>query len=130
MPYIHRKEPLGIPIRAKIAAPSDRRPSDPTEGAIMKINNDVAGAIRHDPAPTKATDTPSAKPTTAVAHADRVHISEAGRSLHTDGSEAPFDSKRVDAIKAAISSGTFKVNADAVASKLIDSVNQLLTDKS
>lgn len=58
-----------------------------------------------------------------------VNISEASRSLQTTGAsnaEAPFDVKRVEAIKAAISTGHFKVNPEAVADKVIASASQLV----
>ena len=98
----------------------------------MKISNDVTSAVRqNEPATTNktassATVAPATRP---AASSSSVKISDATRALKTDSTEAPFDAKRVDEIKAAISAGTFKVNADAVAGKLLDSVNQLLTDK-
>lgn len=45
------------------------------------------------------------------------------------GTEA-FDVKRIDEIKQAISEGRFKVNAEAVADKLIANVQEMLTGKS
>ncbi len=99
----------------------------------MKINNDVSSTIRPtEMAPTKTTNAVAGKPAAAGAAIDSVRISDTSRSLQSAGASstlAPFDAKRVEAIKAAISSGSFKVNADAVAGKLIDSVNQLLTGK-
>ena len=100
----------------------------------MKINTDVSAALRQADTAAQATKTTNAS---HIAHATRpaaasssVKISDATRALKTDSSEAPFDAKRVDEIKAAISAGTFKVNADAVAGKLLESVKSLLTDKS
>jgi len=100
----------------------------------MKINNDVAAALRQTETanqPTKTTNSSHVAPATRPAAASSsVRISETTRALKTDSTEAPFDAKRVDEIKAAISAGTFKVNADAVAGKLLESVKTLLTDKS
>ncbi len=103
----------------------------------MKIDNEVTRALR-------ATDTtPAAKSqgtvipkkpeaTTNPVGNGTVSISDASRSLAagTSHTEAPFDSKKVEAIKSAISTGQFKVNPDAVAGKLIDSVGQLLATPS
>lgn len=100
----------------------------------MKISNEVISTVRqNDTASTsKAGPAAAAKASAPAAAVDSVKISDAGRALQTSSvgnAEAPFDAQRVDAIKAAISAGTFKVNPDAVAGKLLDSVNQLLTDK-
>jgi negative regulator of flagellin synthesis FlgM len=75
---------------------------------------------------------PATKTTNTTTTAGSVKISDASRSLLTAGvshSEAPFDAKRVDAIKAAISSGHFKVNPEAVADKVLSSASQLLVGK-
>ncbi len=100
----------------------------------MKIN---------DVRPLQSTDTaPAGKPSNGshggkVTHATTaigsVSISEASRSLQAKSAgnaEAPFDAKRVDAIKAAISAGHFKVDPQAVACKVIDSASQLLAGQS
>ncbi|HEY1059131.1 MAG TPA: flagellar biosynthesis anti-sigma factor FlgM [Limnobacter sp.] len=45
------------------------------------------------------------------------------------GAEAPFDAKRVAEIQQAIREGKFEVNAEAVASKVIESARELLGQK-
>lgn len=100
----------------------------------MKVHNDVTSALRaaENSAQPKPSATAAAKSGGPVEAIGSVKISEATRSLQSAGvgeTDAPFDAKRVEEIKAAISAGTFKVNADAVAGKLLDSVSQLLTDK-
>ena len=98
----------------------------------MKISNEVNRALSQtDTAATSKTTggAPATKTTNATAPIGSVKISEASRSLQTAGTssaEAPFDAKRVDAIKAAISAGQFKVNPEAVADKVLDSASQLL----
>ena len=61
---------------------------------------------------------------------EKIQISELSRQMHAFESSvaaAPgFDTKRVDEIKQAISEGRFTVNADAVADKLVASVQELL----
>ena len=77
----------------------------------------------------KASTTTAARPAQAAHAVGSVKISETSRSLSTasSSSEAPFDTKRVDAIKSAISSGQFKVNTEAVADKILNSASSLLT---
>jgi len=62
---------------------------------------------------------------------EKIQISELSRQLHALASSvtaAPdFDAKRVDEIKQAIREGRFTVNSDAVADKLVASVQELLT---
>jgi negative regulator of flagellin synthesis FlgM len=61
---------------------------------------------------------------------EKIQISDLSRQLHAFESSvaaAPgFDTKRVEAIKQAISEGRFTVNAGAVADKLVASVQELL----
>lgn len=97
----------------------------------MKIN-DVNRTLQSTDAQatSKSTGTARADKTTgATAAVGSVNISEASRSLQTAGTsnaESPFDAKRVDAIKAAISAGQFKVDPEAIAGKVISSASQLL----
>lgn len=97
----------------------------------MKIDNEVNRAMRStDTTPTvKPQSGPVTKVTNATAPVGSVSISEASRSLQTAGTssvDAPFDAKRVDEIKAAISAGQFKINPEAIATKVLDSASQLL----
>ena len=100
----------------------------------MKINDVRALQTPETAAAGKAPGTTApVKTTHATPAIGSVQISEASRSLQLSGtsnSEAPFDVKRVEAIKSAISSGQFKVNPEAVASKVIDSASQLLVGAS
>ena len=101
----------------------------------MKINDVSRALTANDTAPaTKPSGSvPADRTTNATAPVGSVKISEASRSLQTAGTsnaEAPFDAKRVDAIKAAISAGHFKVNPEAIADKVLDSASQLLVGKS
>ncbi len=101
----------------------------------MKIHTDSTRASSTtDLTPaSKASGGTAAKATTATAAVGSVSISETSRSLQTAGTskvEAPFDAKRVEAIKAAISSGQFKVNPEVIADRIVDSASQLLVGKS
>ena len=101
----------------------------------MKIENDVTRALRttDSATTTKTTGSAATRPAEATPAIGSVNISDTSRALQTAGTssaEAPFDAQRVEAIKAAISAGQFKVHPEAIANKLIDSVGQLLTGKS
>jgi len=52
-----------------------------------------------------------------------------GKSGELSAPEAPFDAARVAEIKDAIQRGEFRVNADAVAAKVIESARELLGQK-
>jgi len=57
-------------------------------------------------------------------------LSEQLKALSKDyAATTAFDEKRVEALKAAITNGTFKVNAEAVADKLIAEAKQLASTK-
>ena len=97
----------------------------------MKIHNDVTHALQ--PADKSTTGKAGGTIAPKAVHAapvDSVSISDVSRSLQaagTSNNDAPFDVKRVEQIKAAISAGQFKVNPEKVADKVIDSASQLLT---
>jgi len=77
--------------------------------------------------PKTPATTGAARPAATTQSVGSVNISETSRALGTSHTEAPFDAKRVDAIKSAISAGQFKVNPEAVADKILNSASQLLT---
>ncbi len=70
----------------------------------------------------------STSATTSTSSIGSIKLSETSRSLSAgvSGAEAPFDAKKVDAIKSAIASGQFKVNPEAVADGILASASQLL----
>ena len=76
----------------------------------------------------KTSTTQAARPAAVTQSVGSVKISETSRSLSAASShtEAPFDAKRVEAIKSAISTGQFKVNPEAVADKIVSSASSLL----
>jgi negative regulator of flagellin synthesis FlgM len=57
----------------------------------------------------------------------KVTLSGAANGLSTAGVEGSFDSAKVDRIKKAIEDGSYKVNADAIADKLIANAKELLS---
>jgi negative regulator of flagellin synthesis FlgM len=56
----------------------------------------------------------------------KVTLSNVAGNLLTS-SDGSFDAEKVDRIKKAIDNGTYKVNADAIADKLINNAQELLT---
>jgi negative regulator of flagellin synthesis FlgM len=76
-----------------------------------------------------STPTPAANSATG----DEVRISGVSGALAQLGArlaaEGEFDQTRVDRIKQAITNGEYKVNAEAVADKLIQGVRDLLSGK-
>ena len=69
---------------------------------------------------------PDAGAPRAANAADDVRISPASAQLSQGGSNAPVDSARIAEIKAAISEGRFRINAEAIADGLIDTARDLL----
>jgi len=55
-----------------------------------------------------------------------VTVSSLTRSLETSGANGSFDTKKVEAMKAAIANGSFKVDAEAIADKLLSNAQQVL----
>lgn len=57
----------------------------------------------------------------------KVTLSGTANGLSTAGTEGSFDSAKVDRIKKAIDEGSYKVNPDAIADKLIANAKELLS---
>ncbi|HUL63656.1 MAG TPA: flagellar biosynthesis anti-sigma factor FlgM [Burkholderiaceae bacterium] len=99
----------------------------------MKITN-TSEPLRPDrvSAPNDSR-TSSARGSDPVAETERVQLSDLGSrlaQLENQFSGSDFDVKKVEEIRNAISEGKFKVNADAIADKLLASVSDLLGGKS
>ena len=99
----------------------------------MKITN-TSEPLRPDrvSAPNDSR-TSSARGSEPVAETERVQLSDLGSrlaQLENQFSGSDFDVKKVEEIRNAIAEGKFKVNADAIADKLLASVSDLLGKKS
>jgi negative regulator of flagellin synthesis FlgM len=91
------------------------------------------------PLPTPAVGTPAAPAdaakaapghATAAANVDAsatVALSSAASSLLSAGAASEFDADKVARIAGAIAEGTFKINPDAIADKLIANAQELLS---
>jgi negative regulator of flagellin synthesis FlgM len=105
---------------------------------MMKIGQPLDNAILMN----TGVQTPSAKPergAVAAANANSakstlsagmaITVSTAARSLSAAGrtDAADVDMDKVNAVRAAIQQGTYKINADAIAGKLLSNSQELLT---
>jgi len=71
----------------------------------------------------------AAAPTAAAAAADpsaTVALSSTAATLLSGGASGEFDAEKVARMSAAIASGDFKINAEAIADKLIANAQELL----
>src|SRR5271165_6180964 len=100
----------------------------------MKIGNSVGPT--GVPTPQGATTKPAAQAGTASASSgtgDAVHLSALSSQLQSADavmSSVPVVNRaQVDEIKKAISEGRFKVNPEVVADKVLDSVRELIRNK-
>lgn len=103
----------------------------------MKIgqpsDNSVPSGTSTQSAATKAAQSPT---TTAIATAAKgtspagvaVTVSTLARSLESAsrGQSADIDLKKVEAVKSAIQQGTYKVDAEAIADKLLSNAQEML----
>lgn len=72
-----------------------------------------------------AVSTASAIPAQADASA-KIELSNTASTLLTGGASAEFDAEKVARISKAIDNGTFKINPEAIADKLISNATELL----
>jgi negative regulator of flagellin synthesis FlgM len=98
----------------------------------MKITN-TSEPLRPDRvSASNDSRTSSARGNDSVAETERVQLSDLGSrlaQLENQFSGSDIDVKKVEEIRNAISEGKFKVNADAIADKLLASVSDLLGKK-
>ena len=93
--------PADKPVGAGTPAAADTAKAGPAHGAA---------------APTAAAADPSAT----------VALSSTAASLLSGGASGEFDAEKVARMSAAIASGDFKINAEAIADKLIANAQELL----
>ncbi|MEO8125109.1 MAG: flagellar biosynthesis anti-sigma factor FlgM [Burkholderiales bacterium] len=97
----------------------------------MKIVNPLPAVLKEQ-APTAPTARasaeggPKAAPGRVEAHGAKVELSSTAASLRTNTAPAEFDAGKVERITQSIAEGRFKVNAEAIADKLIANAQELL----
>lgn len=103
----------------------------------MKIgqpsDNPVSVSTTAQPAPAKGSQSASANATATAAKGTQtpgvaVTVSTLARTLEAAkrGDAADVDMKKVDAVRSAIEKGTYVVNAEAIADKLLSNAQEML----
>lgn len=98
----------------KIGNPADKRNLAPADSAST---------------PAKGAAKPAEKPSAAAASPDasaKVQLSSGAEALRANAEAAEFDAGKVERLSQAIADGTYKVNAEAIADKLIANAQELL----
>jgi negative regulator of flagellin synthesis FlgM len=95
----------------KIGNPADKRSVIPAETTAAKPKDEAAKATA-----SKGAADPSAK----------VQLSDAAATLLSGADAAEFDSAKVERISQAIADGSYKVNAELIADKLIANAQEVL----
>lgn len=91
----------------------------------MKIGPIESKAATATPAVERKAGSSSGKPAQAVEPSARVDLSAAAQGVAAPSS-AEFDSAKVERIAQAIRDGSYRINADAIADKLIANASELL----
>jgi len=75
----------------------------------------------------KTQGAPAAQPAAAPDASAKVELSSTAATLLSRGASAEFDAEKVARLSKAIEDGTFKVDPEAIADKLIANAQELLT---
>jgi negative regulator of flagellin synthesis FlgM len=94
----------------------------------MKIGNapDKPAKVSSSTTPTGADAAKTGAVPASPDASTQVALSSAAATLLSDTASAEFDSAKVDRISKAIADGTYSINADAIADKLISNAQELL----
>ena len=98
----------------------------------MKINNDPNIASLASNAAAKTQETSRSAPgarsgpsqNAATTSNDDVHLSELVKSLRSLAADSPERQAKIEALTRSYASGTYKVDSEATASKIIDDANK------
>lgn len=114
----------------KIGQPPVKKPALPpaaTAGGHAVATEATAGT-KPTPAATPVSSSSTAIPRTADASA-KIAISSSAETLLSGSGHADFDTAKVARITRAIEDGSFKVNPEAIADKLIANAKEVLTKR-
>lgn len=98
----------------------------------MKVTNNNLASLTPADAPGtqqtartgQASSSPQTPATGGAASGDDIHLSELVRSLRSLAADSPERQARIEQITRAYASGTYQVNAQATASRMIDDAMQ------
>ncbi|MFZ4625039.1 MAG: flagellar biosynthesis anti-sigma factor FlgM [Rhodoferax sp.] len=100
--------------------------SQTPDNPVAISNNAASLAAKNGSAASTIARTSAVKSTPSAGVA--VTVSNATRSLKADGTGAPpdIDMAKVSAMRSAIANGTFKVNPEAIADKMLSNAGEML----
>lgn len=101
--------------------------SQPSDNPVAASTVAASSAAKSGPAASTLAKTTASKSTQSAGVA--VTVSTLARSMEFSSSgDAPdVDMEKVNAVREAIAQGTFKVNAEAIADKLLSNAQEMLT---
>lgn len=101
--------------------------SHPSDNPVVLSSNVASTAAKNAPV-TGAPAKPAASKSTQSAGV-AVTVSSMARSLEADntGETPDVDTAKVNAVRASIANGTYVVNAEAIADKLLSNAQEMLT---
>jgi negative regulator of flagellin synthesis FlgM len=101
--------------------------SQPSDLPVAASTSAASSAAKSGPAASTLAKTTASKSTQSAGVA--VSVSTLARSMEASNrGEAPdVDMEKVSAVRASIAQGTFKVNAEAIANKLLSNAQEMLT---
>jgi negative regulator of flagellin synthesis FlgM len=85
-----------------------------------KINGLSPIRTTHDVAAASSRRTDAARSEAPVGAGDSVELTPSGRALGENGADAPVDTARVDRLRQSIADGSYRVDADRIAGRLLD----------
>jgi len=106
----------------KIGHPAENPTPPPVSNGATANTESAKAAV----APAASPASTKAIPATADASA-KIRLSNTATSLMSSSNGAFFDADKVARISSAIDSGTFKINPEAIADKLISNAKEVLT---
>ena len=101
--------------------------SQPSDFPVAASTTAASSAAKSGPAASTLAKTTASKSTQSAGVA--VSVSTLARSMEASNrGEAPdVDMEKVNAVRASIAQGTYKVNAEAIADKLLSNAQEMLT---
>ena len=104
--------------------------SQTPDNPVAISNNATSAAAKNGPVASTLARTSAGKSTQAAGVA--VTVSNAARSLKADSTGAPpdVDMDKVNAMRSAIADGSYKVNPEAIADKMLSNAQEMFTRRS